>query len=49
MTTANFGADARNRTGDLHITNVLLYQLSYIGDDAYSSKDSPKLASTNSH
>ena len=33
------GADARNRTGDLHITNVLLYQLSYIGDDAYSSKD----------
>ena len=42
------GADARNRTGDLHITNVLLYQLSYIGDDAYSSKNYPKLPSANS-
>jgi hypothetical protein len=25
------GADDRNRTGDLRITNALLYQLSYIG------------------
>ena len=25
------GADGRNRTGDLRITNALLYQLSYIG------------------
>ena len=39
------GADARNRTGDLHITNVLLYQLSYIGEDQHSSKELPKLAS----
>ena len=28
---ANFGADAPNRTGDLLITNQLLYQLSYVG------------------
>jgi hypothetical protein len=26
------GADGRNRTGDLRITNALLYQLSYIGE-----------------
>ncbi len=25
------GADSRNRTGDLLITNQLLYQLSYVG------------------
>ncbi len=25
------GADGRNRTGDLRITNALLYQLSYVG------------------
>ena len=28
------GADGRNRTGDLRITNALLYQLSYIGGGA---------------
>ena len=28
---AENGADGRNRTGDLRITNALLYQLSYIG------------------
>lgn len=27
----DFGAVGRNRTGDLRITNALLYQLSYIG------------------
>jgi hypothetical protein len=27
-----FGADEVNRTPDPHITNVLLYRLSYIGD-----------------
>ena len=27
-----FGADERNRTVDPHITNVLLYRLSYTGD-----------------
>ena len=33
------GADGRNRTGDLRITNALLYQLSYIGGGAdYSGK-----------
>ena len=26
-----YGADERNRTSDPHITNVLLYRLSYIG------------------
>ena len=26
-----FGADVRNRTADLLITNQLLYQLSYVG------------------
>ena len=26
------GADARTRTGDLLITNQLLYQLSYVGE-----------------
>ena len=29
------GADGRNRTGDLGFTKALLYQLSYIGVDAY--------------
>jgi hypothetical protein len=29
----HFGADGRNRTGDLRITNALLYQLSYIGEN----------------
>jgi hypothetical protein len=33
-----FGADETNRTSDLLITNQLLYQLSYISEDAYSSK-----------
>ena len=28
------GAAGRNRTGDLRITNALLYQLSYSGDKA---------------
>ncbi|MEN9480308.1 MAG: hypothetical protein RLZZ298_1703 [Pseudomonadota bacterium] len=28
---SGFGADDRNRTDDLRITNALLYQLSYIG------------------
>ena len=27
----NYGADNRDRTGDLLITNQLLYQLSYVG------------------
>lgn len=27
-----FGADDRNRTGDLLVTSELLYQLSYIGN-----------------
>ena len=27
----NFGAESRDRTGDLTITNRLLYQLSYLG------------------
>ena len=31
FTTLADGADGRNRTGDLRITNALLYQLSYIG------------------
>jgi hypothetical protein len=35
-----FGADEANRTPDLLITNQLLYQLSYISEDAYSSKES---------
>ena len=33
------GAVGRNRTGDLHITNVLLYQLSYNGEDQYSTNN----------
>lgn len=32
----NLGADTRTRTGDLFITNELLYQLSHIGlNDSY--------------
>ena len=30
---SKFGADGRIRTGDLLITNQLLYQLSYVGTD----------------
>ena len=30
-TRMNTGADGQNRTGDLPITNRLLYQLSYVG------------------
>ena len=41
------GAVGRNRTGDLHITNVLLYQLSYNGEDAYSNKQFGNFASVN--
>ena len=33
------GADETNRTSDLLITNQLLYQLSYISNDAYSNKE----------
>ena len=32
------GADEANRTPDLLITNQLLYQLSYISEEQYSSK-----------
>lgn len=32
MTRKNHGADDRNRTRNLLITNQLLYQLSYIGN-----------------
>ncbi len=32
------GADEANRTPDLLITNQLLYQLSYISEEPYSSK-----------
>jgi hypothetical protein len=31
MLTTEYGADGRNRTADLLITNQLLYRLSYIG------------------
>jgi hypothetical protein len=34
------GADERNRTSDLLITNQLLYQLSYISKDSDSIKES---------
>ena len=30
--TGDSGAESRTRTGDLRITNALLYQLSYFGD-----------------
>ena len=47
-----FGAADRNRTGDLRITNALLYRLSYSGstpgnpdEEPYSSKQPDKLAS----
>jgi hypothetical protein len=33
------GADERNRTSDLLITNQLLYQLSYISEGRHSSKN----------
>ena len=33
------GADERNRTSDLLITNQLLYQLSYISEAPYSIKN----------
>ena len=33
------GADGRNRTDNLLITNQLLYRLSYIGEDVPSSTD----------
>ncbi len=35
------GADGRTRTGDLLITNQLLYQLSYIGDAAHLVNATP--------
>jgi hypothetical protein len=35
----NSGADERNRTSDLLITNQLLYQLSYISEGRHSSKN----------
>ena len=48
----NSGAADRNRTGDLRITNALLYRLSYSGsttgdpdEEPYSSKQPAKLAS----
>ena len=37
------GAVGRNRTGDLHITNVLLYQLSYNGEDPHSTNNAQNL------
>ena len=40
-----FGADDRNRTGDLLITNQLLYRLSYISERRHCSKDSVRPAS----
>ena len=30
-----FGATSQNRTGDLQVTNLLLYQLSYYGINYY--------------
>ena len=38
LVTGFLGADERNRTSDLLITNQLLYQLSYISDRQYFNK-----------
>ena len=35
-----YGADTRTRTGDLRITNALLYQLSHVGLALYTRRGS---------
>ena len=41
------GADTRTRTGDLRITNALLYQLSHIGDVRAKVKTKGRQTKTN--
>ena len=44
----SIGADDRNRTDDLRITNALLYQLSYIGVQEAAFYRSPQSRATGS-